>query len=373
MQKLDLDGAGDILARWLAQKRPGAQGLRVTRLATPKGGGASAESAYVDVDYIQDGARRTESLVLRRQLEGTDLFLNSDLRWQWNVLKAMGGRPQTPVPDLVGIEMDRSVLGGPFYVMQKVEGRIVPQTPNYNQAGWLADLPVGERGKVWRNAVEAFARVHRIDWRDGFEFMDDPKRGPPGLDQYFNYVEEWYAWAAKGREQPTGDAAMDYLRRNKPTDAPVSVVWGDPTPANTLFAPDNSVAGLIDWEMATLGPGELDLSWFLFFDGFYSDGMGVPRLEGLPSRAEIIAIYEAAVGRRVQNLAYYDLLAMVRMGIITLRACDRQVAYGKIRADSTAYKNNPIMAMIARHLDLPVPDVGADFAELMAATISHQQ
>jgi hypothetical protein len=32
-----------------------------------------------------------------------------------------------------------------------------------------------------------------------------------------------------------------------------------------------------------------------------------------------------------------------------------------------AYVNNPIQAMIARKLGLPVPDVGADFAEMVAA------
>src|SRR3546814_10026927 len=55
------------------------------------------------------------------------------------------------------------------------------------------------------NAIHAFAKLHRIDWRDGFEFLNQPERGEPGLDQYLNYMEEWYRWAAKRSEEHTSE------------------------------------------------------------------------------------------------------------------------------------------------------------------------
>src|SRR3546814_13247284 len=61
------------------------------------------------------------------------------------------------------------------------------------------------------NAIHAFAKLHRIEWRDGFEFLNQPERGEPGLDQYLNYMEEWYRWAAKGRTMPITDAALAYV------------------------------------------------------------------------------------------------------------------------------------------------------------------
>lgn len=368
---LDLD-IRPTLTRWLELTLRDAQHLQINGISTPKGGGTSAETVYVDTEYTQSGRRRAESFVLRRQIGGNDLFLNSDLGWQYKVLQAMEGRPLTPVPKVVGIETDSSVLGAPFYVMQKISGRIVPQTPNYNQAGWLAEITLPERAVVWSNAVRTIARVHKIDWTNDFGFMNEPRRGVPGLDQYLHYVEEWYAWAAAGRELPIGEAAMRYLRRNKPDNLPVGLVWGDPTPANILFDDNHNICSLLDWEMAALGPGEIDLAWFLFFDNFFSAGMNVPRLEGLPSREEIVAVYEGEVGRSVRHMDYFEILAMVRLAIVTMRACDRHVALGNVPPSSRAYFDNPPMAMLAQKLELPAPGSGEDFRSLMAAATRHQ-
>ena len=367
MRGLDRDGFVSTIERWLLAVLENCADLSIEQVAVPDGGGYSAETTLIDVRCVEDGKPRRRELVLRRQIEGSDLFLNSDLGWQWNVMKAMAGRDGVPVPVLVALERDRSLLGAPFYVMERMPGRTVPQRPNYNLSGWLADLAPHDRARVWRNNVEAIARVHHVNWRDGFEFLSRDGQDAPGLDQYLRHVEDWHRWAAAGRELPVLDAAVDWLRRNRPADSPVSVLWGDPIPANTLFAENLDVAGLIDWEMAALGPGEIDLAWFLMFDDFFSVGMNVPRLSGLPAREEIIAIYEAEAGHPVRELDYYEMLAITRLAIIMVRGFDRQVGLGNITSRSKALTHNPTMAMLAHRLGLPVPEVGADFAELVAA------
>jgi aminoglycoside phosphotransferase (APT) family kinase protein len=355
------------LETWLAHTLPHLEDVRVAGVNAPSQAGQSAETVFIQVHGVQGGMRQFLNLVLRRQLEGMDLFLNSDLHWQCDVLKAMARQPGVRVPEVVGIEMDHSVLGSPFYVMNRIEGRVVPQNPNYNQAGWLTELTAEQRCLVWTNNVKAIARVHKVDWRDGFEFMSDSADGAPGLEQYLQHIERWFTWAANGREQPVADAALQWLRRNQPKNAPVQVIWGDSIPANTLFADDLRVEALIDWEMAALGPGEIDLAWFLLFDDFFSKGMGVPRLAGLPDREKVIATYEMEAGRHVGNIDYYEVLAMFRLAIIMVRGCDRQIALGNISPHSKALTHNPITAMIAHRLGLPVPQVGEDFAELLSA------
>lgn len=367
----DRDAFVSRVEQWLTGVLPDCTDVSIEQANVPGGGGNSAETNLLDISCVESGIPRRRQLVLRRQIEGADLFLNSDLGWQWNVMKAMAGRPGLPVPTLIAMEGDRTLLGAPFYVMERMSGQTVPQRPNYNSAGWLADLPERERARVWRNNVEAIARVHNVDWRDGFAFMSNEAHGAPGLDQYFRHVEDWYRWAAAGRALPMLDAAIDWLRQNKPKQTSVSVLWGDPIPANTLFADDLSVSGLIDWEMAALGPGEIDLAWFLMFDDFFSAGMNVPRLAGLPSREEIIATYERAAARPVRDLHYYDVLALTRFAIIMVRGFDRQMGAGTISAQSNALTHNPSMAALARRLDLPVPEVGVDFAELVAAANKH--
>src|SRR3546814_15961891 len=82
---------------------------------------------------------------------------------------------------------------------------------------------------------------------------------------------------------PITDAALAYVLDNRPSEAGVSVLWGDPTPSNTMFRPDGTVAALIDWELAALGPPEIDLAWWLYFDELFIITFGVKRLEEIVS------------------------------------------------------------------------------------------
>lgn len=365
------DATRSRLRDWLARRLPELADVEIAGMASP-GVGKSAETVLIDLQARAGSVSKSIRLVLRRQLEGMDFFLNADLRWQYRVLQAMAAYPQVPVPRVVGIEMDRAVLGTPFFVMHRVEGRVLPQTPNYNISGWLADLAPEHRARVWTNNVQAIARVHAVPWQKGFLFMGDLDEGAPGLEQYMNHIGRWLRWAADGRPQPTVEAAVAWLRDHRPPETPVHVLWGDPIPANTLFGDDMEVTGLLDWEMACLGPGEIDLAWFLMFDAFYSDYRGVDRLTGLPDRATIIEVYEAAAGRRTEHLEYYEMLALVRFAIVFIRAAARFMARRPdVRFD--AHTHNPITAEIARRLNLSVPEPGDDWDRMMAPPRSSRQ
>ena len=163
------------------------------------------------------------------------------------------------------------------------------------------------------------------------------------------------------------DIAMERLKSERPRDAAVGLLWGDPQPSNFLFDAQGGITGVIDWEMVALGPPEADLAWWFFFDDLFSTGMGVARLEGLPDRNACIALYEDALGRRVQNLEYYNLLAAFRMAIVGMRAVDRQIKRGLIPVTSTARENAPIVRLLAGMLGEPLPEVGKDFQEFMGS------
>jgi aminoglycoside phosphotransferase (APT) family kinase protein len=116
--------------------------------------------------------------------------------------------------------------------------------------------------------------------------------------------------------------------------------------------------------MACLGPGEIDLAWFLMFDDFYSTYRGVQRLAGIPGRSQVIAAYEEAAGRRVHNLEYYDMLALARFAIIFVRASARYCARNP-QPSFNAHTHNPLTAELAKRLGMPVPEAGEDWARLM--------
>jgi aminoglycoside phosphotransferase (APT) family kinase protein len=366
---LTLEVAQAKLTPWLA-KRLQAPDLRVVALRAASAGNSADTFFATAHGSIDGGSPREIALVIRRQNSGSDIFLDSELSLPTRVMATVADHPlgkDIPVPRVVGIDQELTLLGAPFMVMEQMPGRILPQSPNYNREGWLADMPAEQQAQVWRNSIEILARIHRIKPGKEFEFLSQPQRGRVGLDQYLHWVEEWYQWARAGRPHRVTDIAIKYLKANRPADADVRLLWGDPQPSNLLFLPDGAVSGVIDWEMATLGPPEADLAWWLFFDDLFSTGMGVPRLAGLPSRAECIACYEAALGRPVQNLEYYQVLAAFRMSIVGMRSADRQIQRGRIPVATTARENAPIVRLLAGLIGEPLPEVGADFAQLMAA------
>jgi aminoglycoside phosphotransferase (APT) family kinase protein len=371
MTKIDQETTRQRLEQWLADKLPAVSGVSLSELRAPGGAGFSAEMYFTTARYRSADGDQEKNLVFRRQISGHDLLLDANLEHQWKVMKAFREHTDIAVPPLVGIELDPDLLGAPFLVMEQVPGRVVPQNPNYNLSGWVADLPLDKRFEVWQRGIENMADIHKVDWRDGFTFLHDPELGQPGLDQFLTWIEKWLTWAEAGRSWSVLDDAMAYLKENRPENPAVNVLWGDPIPANTLYNDDLTVAATIDWEMATLGPGEVDLAWWLFFDDLFSTGFGVERLEGLPTREEAIAIYEARLGRPVQDMHYFDVVSTLRMAIVSARQVDRQIAMGNIPAENRAHMNNPTAGQLARLIGVEPPPVGQDFQDLMAAVMGH--
>ena len=81
---------------------------------------------------------------------------------------------------------------------------------------------------MWWSGLEAMAAVHRADWRAlGLDWLGDPARGRPGLDQQLAYYREFLDWSAKGRPQPVTEAAWEWLVENRPPeDGDVVAVLG---------------------------------------------------------------------------------------------------------------------------------------------------
>lgn len=361
------------LEQWLAGRVTGATQLRINAIHNAGAAGFSAETSFLDVQWQSGDTTISQPMVLRRQIQGHDLLHQPELDFQAEIMDRLSkSKLAAPTPELVGLENNPTVLGSPFLVMKQLAGEIVPQSPNYNTGGWLTGLPTAQRADVWLNGIRAMASVHRVDWRDGFAFMARDKK--PGVAGYVDWLNDWVDWAVAGRDYPVGKATLDYLKRSMPADASSGIVWGDSQPSNILFdKKTGEVTGLLDWELATIGPGEIDLAWWLMFDELFSTWMHVPRLDGLPGRAGLIACYEEAVDRPVDSMDYYDVLARLRMAIITMRAVDRQVAQGNYKADNNAWSHNPFTTELSQRLDLSTIETGADYVEFSTGLMSREE
>jgi aminoglycoside phosphotransferase (APT) family kinase protein len=366
MALLDREQMRGNLEAWLCARLPDIGGLRAEPLRFADAGN-SAESIYVDVTYRRAGREEQRTVVVRKQIEGHDLFLDSDIATPYLMMTALERHPSVPAPRVIGLERDRAVLGSPFLAMAKVEGRVPTVRPPYAVAGWLKELAPSQQAELWRNSMDAMAKIHRLDWQDGFGFLDRPERGAVGLEQYVNGINEWYRWAVKGRPHPVIDDAIAYLRAHRPPPSPVSVLWGDSQLTNTMYADDLSVAAVLDWEAASLGPAEADFAWWLMFDDFLTEFHDLPRLPGVPDRITSTAIYESFLGRSVNQIEYYEILVLMRLALIIIRGVDRQIAFGRLPENSRAGTHNPVTVQLAEKLGLPAPEMLPDYAALGAA------
>jgi aminoglycoside phosphotransferase (APT) family kinase protein len=198
------------------------------------GAGNSADTFFATVTGGIDGAARELPLVIRRQNQGSDIFLDSDLSLPTRVMAAVGAHPDgagIPVPRVIGLESDATLIGAPFMVMEQLPGRILPQSPNYNKEGWLADMPAPNQATVWRDCLEMLARIHRLPVSGHFEFLDQPYalRSVSELDRRMVSVGEGGSAASRHRrcdrvpqgQSPERCANISSVGRSSAHESPV--------------------------------------------------------------------------------------------------------------------------------------------------------
>jgi aminoglycoside phosphotransferase (APT) family kinase protein len=349
------------LELWLRQHLAAGAELTLKEITRPKGG-FSAHTLLIKVELREGGTSSERQWVVRLEQTGREIFLDTDIARQGEMMHALRSRG-IAVPVVLGVETDRDVLGGQFLVMERIMGHSLPQHPSYQVAGLLHDLDAPARHAMWKDAIATIGKINGCGWKEGFRFLDKPAYGAAGLDQYLGWLSAWKHNASGGEPHPVIDAAMAHLSVKKPPTKHVDVLWGDSNPGNILFGADGQVLAAHDFEASALGPGEIDLGWWFFLDEMLS--LGVPRLEGLPSRAAQIEIYETAIGRPVAHLDYYELLAGVRICLVVVRSTQLLVSEGKLPARSRAGLDNPIVQLLAKKLGVQSSASIEDYMELV--------
>lgn len=351
----DLEKTREILAAWFRARLPAARDLAVGPLSGPSATGFSSDTLLFDVEYEESGRRVSRALVCRAEPTGFGVFPVYDVALQYRVMDALA-RTEVPVPKMVGLERDPSLLGSPFFVMERVAGRIPTDNPTYHQGGWVSEVAPDERRSIWESGLDALAAIHRQDAPAlGIDFLPAP---PAGADTVAWQLEHWrgyYEWVAGDRRFPTLEEAHAWLLAHRPPPSERrELCWGDARIGNMIFDAGRCVA-VLDWEMATLGPADMDLGWFLLLDRHHCEGVGVPRLEGFPDRAASIARWERAAGRAAQHVEFWEAFAAWRFAVIMARIAAQLQHYELLPADSTFGADNMMSRLLARMLGIAPP------------------
>ncbi|MDJ0878077.1 MAG: phosphotransferase family protein [Halieaceae bacterium] len=316
----DLEGTREKLAAWLSQRQ--GTTVAISDLQIPESTGMSNVTLLFDASWESGGEAVREACVgrLQPQIE-RPVFRDYDLTLQYRIMDVLGRETDIPVPVLRGLETDPSVLGVPFYVMKKTEGRIPTDMPPYNMDGWLMhETSLEQREQLWNVGIDVLARFHQLDHEAlGINFLDDGGTGTP-LQRQLAHWRGYHDWALEGRQHAICTRALDWLEANQPVSEMTRLCWGDARIGNIIFTADCSeVAAVLDWEMAVIGNPVQDLAWYCFIDNTFADGLGLPRLEGLPSYDDSVARWQAATGYRVDDFQYYWIFAGMRYGLILSR------------------------------------------------------
>jgi aminoglycoside phosphotransferase (APT) family kinase protein len=359
LNQLNEASTAQALTAWLAGKLPDAQDVAVTDLVIPQSAGMSMTTILFNANWTEQGAPATLALVARVAPPGEGVFMDPDLEKEFSLMKILGENTPLAVPRARWYEGDRSVLGSEFIVVDRAYGDVPADDPPYVLEGWVLDLEPSRRGALYDHAVEVVNTVQAVDWQAlGLgRLLDKPQYGATGLDQQIGYWEAVYGWASRdGRSSPTVEAAIEWAKANKPEGEELVLNWGDARIGNIMFNPEDlSVEAVLDWEMASIASPELELGWLTMMIRYYSEGIGVPIPEGLPTVAEVVAAWERATGRTSRHLAYYEAFALLRMSILMVRAGNMLIAAGAFPPDHPMPVSNPASQVLAKMLDLPAP------------------
>jgi aminoglycoside phosphotransferase (APT) family kinase protein len=294
--------------------------------------GMSSESVLFDVAHGGTVEHMVARLAPLPSL--VPVFQHYDIELQAKAMRLVGERTTVPVPEVPHVELDESFLQVPFLVMKRSRGTAPTDVPPYVFGGWVVDLSPAERDLMQRNAVDVLVKLHELTPENAdLSFLARPQHGADALDQHLGHERGYYEWARDGKTFPLIERTFEWLEANRPTlSGPTVLNWGDSRIGNMLWDGPTPTA-VLDWEMAAIGPAEVDLAWMIFLHRFFQDmaeKYGMPGLPDFMRREDMAALYTEMSGRPVEALEWFEVFAALRFAIVSVRTSLRGVTYGQM-------------------------------------------
>lgn len=330
-----------VLSNWLSTVMPDGITPDVTVESGIDSNGMSSETIILTGRWVQDGELVTQRWVARVAPTAADVpvFPNYRLDHQYDVIRLVSELSSVPVPTVRWMDTTGGVLGAPFFLMDHVDGLVPPDVMPYTFGGnWFADAPPARRRELQDATVEVLAKLHSIpNAAKTFGFLTEAD--PPGdtpLGRHFQWLKDWYQFAvADVGRSPLVERALEWLQDNFPVEAasaePV-LSWGDSRIGNVLYN-DFRPAAVLDWEMATVGPRELDVAWIIFAHMVFQEIAGLATLPGLPDvlrEDDVRATYESLTGVELGDLRWFYVYSGVIWCCVFMRTGARRVHFGEI-------------------------------------------
>lgn len=322
--------------------------------ATEQDGGSSNRTVFVTWGE--------QEVVLRCAPEHERVpYLLHDVLGEYEMLAVLA-ETAVPVPQPVASCADTSVLGAPFYLMERVRGEILG-----------GDEPArfatpARRQRVGELVIDTLASLHTVE-HGSLEVRDVPEgTTAEAVEAHLRNLED--ALETTGRSLGRALEVGEWLRDHVPEPPERTLVHGDYKPDNTMMAPADTprIAAILDWEMAGVGNPRADLGWLLNYWSEADDPDPItPEFEerygdhelyetvaeytredstfmtdpAYPSRAELVDRYERRTGIEYRHNRFYRALGLFKLTTI----CERfYEAY--LESPETAKDTYPMMELL---------------------------
>lgn len=336
----DVTTLPSVLSKWLSTVMPGGVAPEITVESGVDSNGMSSETIMLTGRWEENGESKEQQWVARvaPTTDDVPVFSSYRLDHQFEVMRQVGELTDVPVPNVRWMDTTGEVLGTPFFLMDRVDGQVPPDVMPYTFGdNWFADAPLERQRELQDSTVEVLAKLHAIpDAAERFAFLSEVD--PPGdtpLRRHFGWLKDWYEYAVPdiGRS-PLVERALQWLEDNFPDDVAASesvLIWGDSRIGNVLY--DNfRPSAVLDWEMATIGPRELDVSWIIFAHMVFQELAGMAGLPGLPDvmrEEDVRATYRELTGAELGDLRWFYIYSGVIWCCVFMRTGARRVHFGE--------------------------------------------
>ncbi len=319
------------LNSWLQQAVPGLQGVPDVKQFS---GGASNLTYLLSYPAQADG--QPVEYILRRPPPGHKAASAHDMKREYHVMKSL--RPVFPyVPEMIAICDDAAVIGGDFYVMERLTG-IIPR----------GNLPRGmslSRSQARDLCLSTFDKLidlHKVDYQAAG--LSDLGKGQGYVRRQ---VEGWSSRYEKSHtwNVPKFKKVIKWLKENQPEDIATCIIHNDFRLDNVVLNAANpgEIIGVLDWEMCTLGDPLMDLGgalayWVEARDDFLMRAVRrqPSHLPGMLTRKQIVSYYCDKMGFDKSQWPFYEVFGLFRLAVIAQQIYYR---YHHKQTDNPAFKN----------------------------------
>ncbi|WP_019064052.1 phosphotransferase family protein [Streptomyces prunicolor] len=256
------------------------------------------------------------TVILRRPPLGEVLPSAHDMKREYRVQTALAGT-DVPVPRTLALCTDPDVLGCPFYVMAEVPGLVIRTAED------SVGLSPEARSALTDGLVNTLADLHSIA-PESVGLADFGRPHGYCARQVSRWGEQWRR--SHTRRLPDMDVLLNRLADHVPENSDASIVHGDYRLDNTIVDLDGPprIAGVLDWELSTLGDPLADLAMTLTYWHDQDDkdrelipvAVGVTTQQGFPASYEVAEKYAWLTGRDLSLLPFYMAFSAMKLAVI---------------------------------------------------------